>query len=152
LAIHIGHARAGWAGLVVAGACFILPAVAIVTAIAWAYVRFGALPELAGVLYGIKPAIIAVVVQALWGLARAAVESVALAVVGAIALAASLLGVNELIILAAAGIAVALGRGARARAQRTAAWLPVPWLGATTAAGATAAAASFGLWPLFLVF
>jgi chromate transporter len=94
-----------------------------------------------------------VVAQALWGLGRSAVTSVALAVVGAIALAASLAGVNELIVLAAAGIAVAIGRGARERAQRTAAWLPVPWLGATTtAAGATAAAASFGLWPLFLVF
>jgi len=152
MAIHIGHVRAGWAGLVVAGACFILPAVAIVTAIAWAYVRFGALPELAGVLYGIKPAIIAVVVQALWGLGRSAVASVALAVVGAIALAASLAGVNELIILAAAGIAVAIGRGARDRAQRAAAWLPVPWLGATTTAAGAAAATSFGLWPLFLVF
>src|SRR5262249_57890210 len=72
LAIHIGHDRAGWAGLVVAGACFILPAVAIVLAIAWAYVRFGTLPELAGALYGVEPVIIAVVVQALWGVGRAA--------------------------------------------------------------------------------
>src|SRR5262245_49140172 len=90
MAIHIDHVRAGWPGLVVAGACFILPAVAIVSAIAWAYVRFGALPELAGVLYGIKPAVIAVVVEALWGLRRSGVKSVALAAVGAIALAASL--------------------------------------------------------------
>src|SRR5205814_3874006 len=57
MAIHIGHDRAGWAGLVVAGACFILPAVAIVAAIAWVYVRYGALPEIAGVMYGIKPVI-----------------------------------------------------------------------------------------------
>jgi chromate transporter len=150
LAIHIGYARAGWAGLVVAGACFILPAVAIVSAIAWAYVRYGALPELAGVLYGIKPVIIAVVVQALWSLGHTAVKSAALGVVGAAALAASLAGVNELIVLAAAGTAVAIGR-ARVRADRAAAWLPWPWLGAT-AAGATSASSSFGLWPLFLVF
>ncbi len=61
MAIHIGHDRAGWAGLAVAGTCFIVPAAAIVTAIAWVYVRFGALPEVTGVLYGIKPVIIAVV-------------------------------------------------------------------------------------------
>src|SRR5687767_12319138 len=62
LAIHLGHARAGWAGLLVAGLCFILPAVAIVTAIAWVYVEYGALPEVAAVMYGIKPVIIAIVV------------------------------------------------------------------------------------------
>src|SRR5882757_6163824 len=55
LAIHIGHARAGWPGLLVAGACFILPAAVVVTAIAWAYVKFGTLPAVAGVLYGVKP-------------------------------------------------------------------------------------------------
>src|SRR5271155_4390434 len=62
MAIHIGHDRAGWTGLVVAGACFIVPAVVIVTAIAWVYVRFGALPEVAGAMYGIKPVIIAIVI------------------------------------------------------------------------------------------
>ncbi|HEX8111121.1 MAG TPA: chromate transporter, partial [Kofleriaceae bacterium] len=92
LAIHIGHERGGWPGLVVAGACFILPAVAIVLAIAWAYVRFGALPAVGGVLYGIKPVIIAVVVQALWGLGRSAVKSAWLGAVGLVALAASLAG------------------------------------------------------------
>ena len=148
LAIHIGHDRAGWAGLVVAGACFILPAVAIVTGLAWAYVRFGAMPELAGVLYGVKPVIIAVVVQALWSLGRSAVTSPALAALGLVALAASLVGVDELIVLLAAGAAVAIGRGAVPRSPRAAGWLPVPLLGATTAAVAT----PFGLAPLFLVF
>ncbi len=82
LAIHIGHRRAGWPGLLVAGTCFILPAVVIVTAIAWAYVRFGQLPKAEGLLYGVKPVIIAVVVQALWGLGRSALKTRALAVVG----------------------------------------------------------------------
>src|SRR5689334_9829723 len=59
LAIHVGHARAGWPGLVVAGACFILPAACIVAALAWAYVRWGALPAAAGVLAGVKPVVIA---------------------------------------------------------------------------------------------
>src|ERR1700738_4610299 len=66
MAIHIGHRRAGFAGLAVAGACFIVPAVAIHIAVAWAYVGFGSMPQVAGALYGIKPVIIAVVVQALW--------------------------------------------------------------------------------------
>src|SRR3954463_5190932 len=65
LAIHIGLARAGWPGLLVAGACFILPAALIVTAIAWAYVRYGALPAAESLLYGVKPVVIAVVLQAL---------------------------------------------------------------------------------------
>jgi chromate transporter len=61
MAIHIGHKRAGWSGLLVAGICFILPAACIVLAVAWAYVRFGKLPEVAGILYGVKPVVIAVV-------------------------------------------------------------------------------------------
>ena len=75
MAIHIGYHRAGWAGLIVAGSCFILPAVLIVTVFAWAYVRYGSIPEVKGVLYGIKPVIIAIVLQALWSLVA---ETVAL--------------------------------------------------------------------------
>src|SRR5881296_1596366 len=75
LAIHIGHRRAGWPGLFVAGSCFILPATLIVGVIAWAYVRFGSLPPAEGILYGVKPVIIAVVLQALWRLRGAALKS-----------------------------------------------------------------------------
>src|SRR5688572_7281888 len=64
MAIHIGRRRAGWPGLIIAGSCFILPPALIVTVLAWAYVRYGALAEARGILYGIKPVIIAVVVQA----------------------------------------------------------------------------------------
>lgn len=74
MAIHIGHKRAGFPGLLVAGICFILPAACIVLALAWVYVRFGRLPEVAGMLYGVKPVVIAVVLQALWGLGRTAVK------------------------------------------------------------------------------
>jgi chromate transporter len=149
MAIHIGHARAGWPGLIVAGLAFIVPAVAIVTAIAWAYVRYGALPEVTSVLYGVKPVIIAVVVQALWGLGRTAIKTRVLAVVGLAALAASLAGINEIAVLVAAGFVVAIIRRARERPIRTAAsWLPL--LGASQATSATATA--FGLWPLFLFF
>ena len=75
LAIHIGHARAGWPGLLVAGVAFIVPATLLVGLAAWAYVTYGALPAVSGVLYGVKPVVIAVVVQALWGLGQSAVRS-----------------------------------------------------------------------------
>ena len=73
MAIHLGFLRAGWRGLLVAGACFILPAMTLTGILAWAYVRYGALPEVLWLLYGVKPVIIAIVVQALWGFATKAV-------------------------------------------------------------------------------
>lgn len=106
LAIHIGHRRAGWPGLIVGGACFILPAALIVTAIAWAYVRYGKLPEANALLYGVKPVIIVVVLQALWSLGRTAVKTKALAAMGILAVIACFLGVNELLILLGGGLAM----------------------------------------------
>ncbi|HEV8616254.1 MAG TPA: chromate efflux transporter [Methylomirabilota bacterium] len=117
MAIHLGYLRAGWPGLLLGGACFIVPAMLIVGALAWAYVRFGARPEITWLLYGIKPVIIAVVVQAVWGLARTAVKGAGLAAVGAAVLVLALLGVNEIALLfggAVAGALVATGRRARA--------------------------------------
>jgi chromate transporter len=149
LAIHVGHARRGWAGLLVAGACFILPAVLIVSAIAWVYVQYGALPEVDGVMRGIKPVIIAVVIQALWGLGKAAVKTPFLAVVVVAAFGASLAGVNELAILAAAGVVVATGRRIRRASAASVVSLPLVGAGAT---GAATTATAFGLWPLFLFF
>ena len=104
MAIHIGQLRAGFAGLMVAGACFILPAAAIVLAIAWMYVRYGTMPQAVGLLYGIKPVIIAVVLQALWGLGRTAIKSRLLAALAIVALVASLLDVNDMIVLLGGGI------------------------------------------------
>ena len=150
LAIHIGHRRAGWPGLVVAGACFILPAAFSVTALAWVYVRFGAMPELAGILYGVKPVVIAVVAQALWGLARTAIRSAWLAAVALAAGAANALGADELSVLAACGgaaLAVQLAKS-RAGKSRVAALLGTASLGA----GAASAPAAVALWPLFAFF
>src|SRR6266571_2913228 len=103
MAIHIGYERRGWPGLLVAGVCFILPAALIVVVIAWAYVRFGTVPAATGLLYGVKPVVIAVVVQALRGLGRSAVKTPALGVLGAGAVVATIVGVNELVVLGAAG-------------------------------------------------
>src|SRR5687768_17760117 len=88
LAIHIGHRRAGWPGLFVAGVCFIVPAVAIVSAIAWAYVTWGTLPDARALLSGVKPVVIAIVADALFRLSRTAIKSWLFAVAAALLLAA----------------------------------------------------------------
>jgi chromate transporter len=152
LAIHIGHRRAGWLGLIVAGTCFILPAFVIVSAIGWLYVRFGRLPQATALMAGIKPVIIAVIAQALWGLARTAVKSVWLGALGIAAVVAAALGLHELIVLfacGAVGLAVQWWRSARRRG--VSALLPLFGIHFTPAAAVTAAA-PFGLAPLFLVF
>ncbi|MGH3355673.1 MAG: chromate efflux transporter [Nocardioidaceae bacterium] len=99
LAIHLGYERARWRGLVVSGVCFILPAFLIVLAMAWGYVEYGQTPAVEGLLYGIKPVVVAIVVAALLGLLRTAVKGLLLAVVAAAVLAAYLLGINELLLL-----------------------------------------------------
>jgi chromate transporter len=154
MAIHIGHKRAGWPGLVIAGICFILPAACIVLALAWAYVRFGKLPEASGILYGVKPVVITVVLQALWGLGRTAVKTKFLAVTGIVVVAASFLGINELLLLFVAGAAVCIERFGAARFTSTKT-TPALLLGVASAfngASAATGAAAFGLWPLFLFF
>lgn len=162
LAIHIGHRRAGFAGLITAGACFILPAMLIVLCIAWAYVRFGTLPQARGLLYGMKPVIIAIVVQALWRLGRSAVKTKFLAFAAIAATALTFSGVNELVVLFGVGIAVAiilsLWRSDKRAPFGSLPFLPLhlyhkPLLGALAPGVAiTAAAYPFGLWPLFLFF
>jgi chromate transporter len=150
VAIFIGHRRAGWRGILAAGVCFILPAAAMVTAIAWAYVRYGRLPAVGGALYGIKAVIIAVVAQALLAFTRTACKTRWLAVLGALAAAADVAGVHPLAVLALAGAASALvaARPAAPGAASLFAW--------TGAKGAPALAASVGASPallkLFLVF
>jgi chromate transporter len=165
LAIHIGRARAGWPGLLVAGACFILPAALIVTAIAWAYVKFGAMPVAAGLLYGVKPVVIAVVLQALWGLGRTALKTRGLVALGLAAVVAASAGVHELVILFGAGAIMVICRAFTARrvpaADRNALSLVAPGLTrlglgrpalAAAATAGVAVATPFGLWPLFGVF
>jgi chromate transporter len=154
LAIHIGRDRAGWPGLLVAGTAFILPAILITGALAWAYVRLGALPEATAILYGVKPVIIAVVVQALWALAPRAVRSRGLGAVGAAAVGASALGVNEIGLLFAAGVLTAVLRSGRTAWAMVCAAGPLAGTGGSAAASALAggAAAPFSLLALLLFF
>lgn len=161
LAIHIGHARAGWPGLLVAGTCFILPAMLIVWAIAWLYVRYGSLPDAAALLYGIKPVVIAVVFQALFGLGHTAIKSAALGGLAIASIVAVAAGAHELVVLAAAGVIMGLFRvGATPPRSSASALFAInsfesaqktmtPALAVTASA---AIAAPVGLWPLFLVF
>jgi chromate transporter len=145
LAIYLGYRRAGWRGLLVAGLCFILPAALMVTTIAWAYVRYGQLPAVSGMLYGVKPVIIAIVAQALLVFGRTAVRSAWLGAIGVAAAFASALGVSPVLVLFAAGAVCA---AARARPEgRMAAWIGPAPLGATAVLAAPA-----GLLKLFLVF
>ena len=111
LAIFIGYEQAGWRGLLLAGTCFILPAALMVGVIAWVYVRLGALPQLAGVLYGIKPVVIGVIVQAVWGLAPKAVKgSKLLGGIGVGARVAYAAGVDALVVLIGSALAALVGR------------------------------------------
>jgi chromate transporter len=108
MAIHIGHERGGWKGLLVAGCCFIVPAVLITGVIAWLYQRYGQLPQVRPFIYGIKPAIIAIILAAVFPLAKKALKTVELGVIGVLALAASLVGLNEIVVLFGAGLVVLL--------------------------------------------
>jgi chromate transporter len=152
LAIHIGHRRGGWKGLLVAGSCFILPAMLIVTLLAWAYVRFGAMPEVERLLYGVKPVVLVIVLQALLKLGRTALKSWRLGLVAAAAAGLTAVGFNELLVLLGTGVALATARlGARAvsRGVGHRSLLLLPGL---YCAPAATASAPFGLGALFLFF
>jgi chromate transporter len=152
MAIHLGHVRAGWRGLLAGGVLFILPAMLIVMAFAWGYVKYGSTPAVEWLLYGVKPVIIAIVMQALWGLGRTAVKDAATAVVGAAVILSYLLGMNELLLLAAGGLAVLLANiGQRLRPGGTVARAALP-LAAPALATLPAAVAPFSLMTLFLNF
>lgn len=110
MAIHLGYLRAGLPGLIAAGTSFILPAMLIVMGMAWIYLRYGSTPQAAWLLYGIKPVIIAVILQALLGLGRSAVKDRLTAVIGLAVFVLYLLGINELILLFASGVLVMLIR------------------------------------------
>jgi chromate transporter len=105
MAIYIGYLRAGWAGLIIAGVCFIVPAMLMVMGIAWAYVRYGGLPQFEALLYGVKPVVIAVILQALLGLGRKAVKTKVLAGIGLLAVvAAGYFSVDTLAVILVGGV------------------------------------------------
>jgi chromate transporter len=150
VAIFIGQAKQGWAGLVIGGCCFIIPAALLVTLIAAVYVRFGSLPQVAGILYGIKPAVIAIILQALWNLARTAIKSKLLAVISVLAVVLSGFGVAPLIVLAIAGIAS--GAAALFKSQGDVSFAAIPTFAKLGLLLGTVAAVPVSMIRLFLSF
>ena len=154
VAIFIGQSLRGWAGLIVAGASFIIPAAVLVSFIAAGYVRYGALPRVAGILAAIKPAVIAIILQALWKLAPSAAKTKTLAAIGVVAALLSFFGVGPLLVLgfagAASGIVFWVGRANRGAA---AAIFP-GWKGAWLVGIATGGVAVIPVtaWRLFFSF
>lgn len=104
MTMHIGHERAGWKGLIVSGSCFIIPAVIITAIFAWLYRQYGQLPQVQPYSYGIKPAIIAVVVSLMINLGRKALKSMKLGIIGILAAMAVLAGLNEIYVLFSGGL------------------------------------------------
>lgn len=155
LAIHIGYERAGWPGLFVAGSSFILPAMAIVWLLAALYVQYQTVPQVAWLLYGIKPVIVAVVLQALWKLGKKALKDGPTRVAGVAAIAAYFAGVNEIALLLLVGLAVMLAKNWQRRGT-TSSVLLLPISGilsqASSMTAATATAVSIGWASVFLFF
>jgi chromate transporter len=106
LAIHIGYERGGWRGLLIAGSCFILPAMIIVWLLAVFYARYQTVPEIAGLLYGIKPLICVIIFQALWKLGRKAAKDIPTTIAGIAVIIAFMAGINEILLLFLAGLGV----------------------------------------------
>jgi chromate transporter len=146
LAIHIGYLCGGWRGLLIAGSCFILPAALMVASLGWLYIRFGRLPATEAILYGIKPVVIAVVLQALWGLGRTAVKSTFLGFVALLAVLLSAFGFHPLLLLLVAGGVACVPFLRTSRVSFS--FLPSVTMGS----GILAATASFSLVSIFLIF
>ncbi|OZC04579.1 chromate efflux transporter [Rubricoccus marinus] len=159
MTMHVGYERAGWRGLFVAGACFIGPAVLLTGLAAWAYVEYGELPVVEPFLYGIKPAVLAVIAGALWKLGKKAIKGWPLAVISVLVASAVLAGLGEVWALLVGGIlgALALRAVAPGDSGTASRWLPILFLqssGAGLASGASGlgAASSVSMWKLFLFF
>jgi chromate transporter len=150
IAIHLGYVRAGWRGLIAAGVCFIMPAVLIVLALAWLYVEYGSTPQGDALMYGIKPVIIAIVVQALYRLVPTALKGPVLAAVGVGAAAAYLLGVNELVVLFGGALLVVAVQAVRRFPDAAAAILPL--VGLPRWLSQTAVESPISLDRIFLIF
>lgn len=151
MAIHLGYERGGVAGLFIAGVCFIFPAMFIVLAIAVGYVRYGALPKIEGILYGIKPVIIAIVFQALMRLGKSVIQGYLAIAVASLVIVGSFLGISEIPLLLIAGIFVMAVRNRDQFRTKTLMLYPLPLLVLTDSA-LLKNRMNMGLDKLFLTF
>jgi chromate transporter len=156
LAIHLGYVRAGWIGLLVAGTCFIAPAMGIVWALAAFYSRYQSLPELSSIFNGMTPVIVAIVLQALWGLSKNVMKRTKDMLIGAGVLIGALCGMPEIPMLLAAGLLSLLLNASNNRRSRNNSSLdavfPAPFLLAGGTAAAGAAKAGLTLSAMFWTF
>ncbi|WP_268887413.1 chromate efflux transporter [Ktedonobacter robiniae] len=165
LAIYLGYLRAGWPGLLVAGVCFIGPAMLIVLALAWAYVTYGALPQIDWLFYGIQPVVVAIIAHAIWNLGRTVFKGLLPVGLAILVLVCYFFGVNVLLLLFGGAALYGLLRLLIARwpTKSKVASFVVPLLGAHFQAsfeslgsfvrtGAVAVAAPISLGVVFLTF
>lgn len=152
MAIHLGYRRAGWLGLAVGGVCFIVPAMVIVLALAWAYVQYGARSQVGWLLYGVKPVVIVVVVQAIVSLARVAVSGPLAAALGVGVVALSFVGVHEIALLFGGGLVLTTLRVAHHRSATRGVVPLVLLVAAAAPATVPSATAAAGLGTLFFTF
>ena len=148
LAIYLGQVRGGLPGLIVAGAAFILPAALLVVGLAWAYVRFGAVPQVGGLLFGAKPVVVVLIAQAIWLLGKSALRTLQLAALAAVVIALSAFGAPALALLIGAGVVWIVLKEARTLRTKSSTILPI--LGRTVVN--PSAAITAGLAPVFLYF
>lgn len=152
MAIHLGYVRAGWTGLILAGACFISPAMLIVMALAWLYKQYGTTPEATWLLYGIKPVIIAIILIALYKLIRTAIKGPLGLVLAVAIFGLSLLGFNELALLFGGALVMMVLANAQRLRRSSLPAIALPLLPVTLPALPLAAAVPFSLLTLFLTF
>jgi chromate transporter len=149
MAIHIGFLRGGLPGLVVAGVCFIAPAMLIVLLLAWTYTRFGATPQAEWLFYGLQPVVIIIILQALWNLGKRAIKGTWTAFAGLVVLVLYLMGVNELVLLLLGGLFLMIVNNYDQFRKRAAAIVFLPLSGATLISQALV---PFNITGLFLTF
>ncbi|MGB2678954.1 MAG: chromate efflux transporter [Candidatus Acidiferrum sp.] len=146
LTIYLGEIRGGVPGMITAGVSFTLPAAVVVVALAWAYLRYGAMPQVAGLLFGIKPVVVALIAQAIWNLGRTALKTAALAILAVCVVALAAWGIHALLLLIGAGVLwMIIGTG-KSLARTRAAVVGIIGRGAAGAGSAIGAA------PVFLYF
>jgi chromate transporter len=104
MAIHIGYLRGGVRGLLLAGLCFILPAVIIALVLAHLYVAYGSTPEIRPFVTGIRPAVIAIILAAVLRLSKPIVKNRIGIAVGVLVVILNLVGVDEILLLLASGL------------------------------------------------
>ena len=149
MAIHLGYRRAGWRGMLVSGASFILPAMLIVLALSWAYVRFGTLPQADWLFSGVEPVVLAIVAQALWMLGRKTITGAFPALLSLVSVGLYLWGIPPLWILLGAGLAGLLIRNYRRLLRLPALIFTLPLAGLSVPVWASQ---PFSYWTLFWTF